>query len=99
MIPKLPDGVKGQVVRPKSKVTVVNEKNRIVRYDDILSDSDFSPKAVESRSRQQYKDAFSQNKIQAMNAQFQLQKVRKTQKQYQHELERLLQKKAPERLI
>ena len=59
VIPKLPEGVKGQVIRPKSKVTVVNEKNRIVRYDDILSDSDYSPKAVESRSRQQYKDAFS----------------------------------------
>lgn len=66
-----------------SKVTVIDENNKIVRYDDVLSDSGPNDKINESKSRQEYRDAFSKQKTAALSSQLELSKIRKTQKNYQ----------------
>ena len=60
-----------------SKVTVIDEARKIVRYDDVLSDSDDFTKVQESKSVKTYKDAFAKNKVAALSSQLELSKVRK----------------------
>ena len=62
----MPSGVSA-IARPVvSKVTVIDEARKIVRYDDVLSESDPSPKAFESKNMQAHKDAFTKHKVAAL---------------------------------
>ena len=54
----LPSGVSAEIQNAKTKVTVLDDFNKIVRYDEVLSEDEMTDKEVdlEKQSRDLYKD-------------------------------------------
>lgn len=53
-------------------MTVIDEFNKIVRYDEVLSDEEEqSPKELgRNPAREIYKEQFNKNRMQTLNSQF-----------------------------
>lgn len=47
---------------------MIDEDKKIVRYDDFMSESGTNDKINESKSRQEYREAFSKQKTAALSS-------------------------------